>query len=145
MARITKTQRHKAAKPQPNGRAYSPPREEGWLRHQENFGEAHLSAADGVVAHESCSGVTDHPVRSNKEGFAAFSLCRVHPSSRRGDYARQKIFSKKQAMTHLLHKARAVRCTKICLDYEPLCLCVPVSLWLLKCLTVFAKNVKVDE
>jgi len=121
MARITKTQRHKAAKPQPNGRAYSPPREEGWLRHQENFGEAHLSAADGVVAHKSCSGVTDHPVRSNKEG------------------------SKKQAMTHLLHKARAVRCTKICLDYEPLCLCVSVSLWLLKCLTVFAKNVKVDE
>jgi hypothetical protein len=30
---------------------YSPPREEGRLRHQENFGEAHLSAADGVVAH----------------------------------------------------------------------------------------------
>jgi hypothetical protein len=30
---------------------YSPPREEGWLRHQENFGEAHLSAADGVVTH----------------------------------------------------------------------------------------------
>ena len=29
----------------------SPPREEGWLRHQENFGEAHLGAADGVVAH----------------------------------------------------------------------------------------------
>jgi len=23
--------------------AYSPPREEGWLRHKENFGEAHLS------------------------------------------------------------------------------------------------------
>jgi len=23
------------------------PREEGWLRHQENFGEAHLNAADG--------------------------------------------------------------------------------------------------
>ena len=33
--------------------AYSPPREEGWLRHEENFGEAHLSAADGVVAHKS--------------------------------------------------------------------------------------------
>ena len=31
-------------------RAYSPPREEGWLRHQENFGVAHLCAADGVVA-----------------------------------------------------------------------------------------------
>jgi len=35
------------------------------------------------------------PVRSNKEGFAAFSLCRVHPSSRGGDYARPKIFSEK--------------------------------------------------
>jgi hypothetical protein len=33
---------------------YSPPREEGWLRHQENFGEAHLSAAAGVVAHKPC-------------------------------------------------------------------------------------------
>ena len=31
---------------------HSPPREEGWLRHRENFGEAHLSAADGVVAHK---------------------------------------------------------------------------------------------
>ncbi len=29
-----------------------------------NFGEALLSAADGVVAHKSQSGVTDHPVRS---------------------------------------------------------------------------------
>jgi hypothetical protein len=27
-------------------------REEGWLRHQENFGEAHLSVAVGVVAHK---------------------------------------------------------------------------------------------
>jgi len=34
-------------------RCHSPPREEGWLRHQENLGEAHLSAADGVVAHKS--------------------------------------------------------------------------------------------
>jgi len=51
----------------------SPPREEGWLRHQENFGEAHLSAADGVVAHKSCFGVSDHPVRSIKGGFAASS------------------------------------------------------------------------
>jgi hypothetical protein len=30
---------------------HSSPREEGWLRHQTNFGEGHLSAADGVVAH----------------------------------------------------------------------------------------------
>jgi len=41
------------------GVAHSPPREEGWLRHQENFGEAYLSAADGVVAHESRFGVSD--------------------------------------------------------------------------------------
>jgi hypothetical protein len=33
------------------------------MRHQENFGAAHLSAADGVVAHKSHSGVSDHPVR----------------------------------------------------------------------------------
>ena len=44
-----------------------PKSEEGWLRHQENFGEAHLSAADGKVAHKSHSGVSDHPVRANKE------------------------------------------------------------------------------
>src|SRR5215813_6789659 len=42
---------------------HSPPREEGWLRHQENFGEAHLSAADGVVAHKRCFGVSNHPGR----------------------------------------------------------------------------------
>jgi len=29
-----------------------PKSEEGWLRHQENFGEAHLGAAHGVVAHK---------------------------------------------------------------------------------------------
>jgi hypothetical protein len=45
------------------GWAYSPPREEGWLPHQENFGEAHLSAADGVVAHNYSCGVSDHPGR----------------------------------------------------------------------------------
>src|SRR5262245_10036116 len=54
---------------------HSPPREEGWLRHQENFGEANLSAADGVVALKPCIGVTDHPGR-----------CRGHPSSRGGEY-----------------------------------------------------------
>src|SRR5215510_5678916 len=53
----------------------SPPREEGWLRHQENFGEAHLSAADGVVAHKQRFGVSDHPGR-----------LRGHPSSRGGEY-----------------------------------------------------------
>jgi membrane-bound serine protease (ClpP class) len=34
--------------------------------------------------------VSDHPVRSIKGGFAPFSLCRVHPSSRGGDYARRR-------------------------------------------------------
>ena len=33
------------------------------MRHQENFGAAHLSAADGVVAQKLHSGVHDHPVR----------------------------------------------------------------------------------
>jgi hypothetical protein len=43
----------------------SPPREEGWLRHQQKVGAAHVSAADGVVAHKSCV-ASDHPVRSFK-------------------------------------------------------------------------------
>src|SRR5262245_9666435 len=47
---------------------YSPPREEGWLRHQENFGAALLSAADGVVAHKSCVGVADHSCRYRLPG-----------------------------------------------------------------------------
>jgi len=34
------------------------------MRHQENFGEARLSAADGVVAHKPSLGVSDHPGRS---------------------------------------------------------------------------------
>ena len=45
------------------GERYSPPREERWLRHKEDFGEAHLSAADGVVAHKYSCGVSDHPGR----------------------------------------------------------------------------------
>src|SRR5215831_995182 len=51
---------------------HSPPREEGWLRHQKNFGAAHLSAADGVVADKSHSGVSDHPVRSNRDASRHF-------------------------------------------------------------------------
>jgi len=42
---------------------YSPPREEGWLRHKENFGEAHLNAADGVVTRTEVGLVSDHPGR----------------------------------------------------------------------------------
>src|SRR5262245_16708288 len=61
----------------------SPPREEGWLRHKENFGEAHLSAADGVVAHTGTWLVSDHPVRANSEG--EFSLMAPPPLlTRRG-------------------------------------------------------------
>jgi len=37
----------------------SPPREEGRLRHQENSGEAHLRAADGVVVHTETWLVSD--------------------------------------------------------------------------------------
>jgi hypothetical protein len=52
------------------------PHEEGWLRRQENFGEAHLSAADGMVAHTKTWLVSDHPGR-----------CRGHPSQGTGRYA----------------------------------------------------------
>ena len=41
------------------------------MRHQENFGEAHVSAADGVVAHTVTWLVSDHPGR-----FAATLLTR---------------------------------------------------------------------
>ena len=34
------------------------------MRHQEIFGAAFLSAADGVVAHTEDCGVSDHPGRS---------------------------------------------------------------------------------
>ena len=42
------------------------------MRHQENFGEAHLSAADGVVAQEPCLGVSDHPSAPSKEASRHF-------------------------------------------------------------------------
>src|SRR5437867_4047591 len=45
-------------------------------------GEAARSA-DGVVTRTEMCGVSNHPVRSIKGGFAAFSLCRVHPSLKR--------------------------------------------------------------
>src|SRR5579871_3973282 len=48
--------------------------QEGWLRHQEKAGEAHLSAADGVVGYAKYFVVPDHPVRSLKGGFAASLL-----------------------------------------------------------------------
>ena len=52
------------------------------MRHRENFGAAHLSAADGVVAHKSHRGVSDDPVR--------FAATPPHEASRKGDYARPK-------------------------------------------------------
>jgi hypothetical protein len=42
------------------------------VRHQQNFGEAHLNAADGVVAHKPHFGVSDHPGRSSKEASRHF-------------------------------------------------------------------------
>ena len=63
----------------------SPPREDGWLRHQENFGEAHLRAADGVVTHKSHFGVNDHPVCGANVGFAEIFLMPQPPLlTRRG-------------------------------------------------------------
>src|SRR5262249_35969687 len=61
--------------------AQSPPREEGWLRHKEKAGEAHLSAADGVVARKACFGASDHPGRfastpPHEEGNIEFGTIR---------------------------------------------------------------------
>src|SRR5262249_21787709 len=56
--------------------AYSPPREEGWLRHQENFGEAHLSAAGGGGAHTqkfSCGGPPRPPHQRRLRGILFIS------------------------------------------------------------------------
>jgi hypothetical protein len=39
----------------------SPPREEGWTRHQEKCREATLVGADGVVAHTETWVASDHP------------------------------------------------------------------------------------
>ena len=54
------------------------------MRHQENFGAAHLSAADGVVAHKSHSGMSDHPVRSNKEASRHFLYVASTPPHEEG-------------------------------------------------------------
>ena len=57
-----------------------------------NFGEAHLSAADGVVAHEYSCSVSDHSGRfaatlPHEEGntirFAVLHFCELH--GRRGE------------------------------------------------------------
>ena len=71
------------------------------MRHQENIGEAHLSAADGVVAHKSYSGVSDHPVRSNKEASQHFLYVASTPPHEEGTTLAQKIFSNKHAMNLL--------------------------------------------
>ena len=52
------------------------------MRHQENIDEAHLSAADGVVARTEIWLVSDHPGRSpstppHEEGTTSDSLTRL--------------------------------------------------------------------
>ena len=56
---------------------YSPPREEGWLRHQEISAKPTLSAADGVVAHKPRIGV-------NADFFLMAAPCRACAGSARG-------------------------------------------------------------
>ena len=104
-----------------NGRAYSPPREEGWLRHQENFGAAHLSAADGVVAHTENWLVSDHPVRSNKEASRRFLNVASTPPHEEGTTLAQKS-SRTGGSTEKNSQLLAAR---------PLCLCVFVVPYLL--------------
>src|SRR5262249_56792777 len=58
-------------------------------------GAAHLSAADGVVAHESDSGVSDHPVRSNKEASRHFLFVASTPPHEEGTKFVKKIFLEK--------------------------------------------------
>ena len=41
---------------------HSPPREEGWTRHQENVAKPPYEGADGVVGHTEICLVSDHPV-----------------------------------------------------------------------------------
>jgi len=72
------------------------------VRHQENFGEAHLSAADGVIAHKSYSGV---PARRplQQGGFAAFLyVASTSPHEEGTTLAQKKSSRKKQAMTQLV-------------------------------------------
>src|SRR5262249_22353378 len=59
-------------------RVHPPPREAGWLRHEENFSEAHLNAADGVVAHKPCYFVCD----DFSLLLRPFGLARVPPAGR---------------------------------------------------------------
>src|SRR5262245_12179594 len=66
--------------------AHSPPREEGWLRHQENFGEAHLSAADGVVAHKSLFRC-ERPPRPRQFGTGLFLNGASTPPQEEGNIA----------------------------------------------------------
>jgi hypothetical protein len=60
------------------------------MRHQENFGAAHLSAADGVVTHKSHSVVSDHPVRSNREASRHFLNVASTPPHEDGNTLAQK-------------------------------------------------------
>jgi hypothetical protein len=60
-----------AGKPYRLGQAYSPPREEGWLRHQENFGEAHVRGRR--------RGGRSQPIF--QERFPKLGLCATTPSA----------------------------------------------------------------
>jgi hypothetical protein len=51
----------------------SPPEIGGVAAALKKGGEAHLSAADGVVSKPKCFVMPDHPVRSVKGGFATSS------------------------------------------------------------------------
>src|SRR5262249_56343001 len=57
-----------------------------------NLGEAHLSAADGVVTHKSNFAVSDHPGRSSKEASRHFLDVAFTPPHEEGN-RRPKIFA----------------------------------------------------
>jgi len=71
-----------------------------------NFGEAHLSAADGVVAYKSHSGLSDHPVRSNTEASRHFLDVAATPPHEEGNTRMQEaLHSSQPSQTHSLRRA----------------------------------------
>src|SRR5882762_4451170 len=77
-----------------SNRRYSPPHEEGWLRHQQNFAKPTLAPQTGWSLTSHCSRmhsaiwfVSDHSVRSIKGGFAPFLDVAATPPHEEGNSA----------------------------------------------------------
>jgi hypothetical protein len=102
------------------------------MRHQENFGEAHLSAADGVVVHterfrckrrlflDGCalSGLRGlRPPAAPLRRLRTISYCRVPPSSRGGIDAYQSSEATKQISETMYRTVARPYPLLFCLDH----------------------------